>query len=168
MLDADKFKNINDMYGHKSGDRVLIHLADLCRNSLREEDVVSRFGGEEFVIFLNNTDTQAAAIVAERLRTAIADSSVPDDHGKSIKFTVSIGVISSEKTASLEVLLRQADDAMYLAKNNGRNRIAVYDENAVKNMAKKNAPTNRNIHPVFQNEENEEISLLDSYENKIL
>lgn len=168
LLDADKFKNINDTYGHKSGDRVLIHLADLCRNSLREEDIVSRFGGEEFVIYLNNTDTQAAAAVAERLRSVIADSSVPDDTGNNIKFTVSIGVVSSEKTASLEVLLRQVDDAMYLAKNSGRNRIAVYDEEAVKNMAKKNAPKNRDVHPVFQNEENEEISLLDSYENKIL
>ena len=64
--------------------------------------------------------------------------------------------------------MRQVDDAMYLAKNSGRNRIAVYDEEAVKNMAKKNTPKNRDIHPVFQNEENEEISLLDSYENKIL
>ena len=168
LLDADKFKNINDTYGHKSGDRVLIHLADLCRNSLREEDVVSRFGGEEFVIYLNNAGSQAAALVAERLRSVIADSSVPDDNGNSIKITVSIGVVSSEKTASLEVLLRQVDDAMYLAKNRGRNQIAVYDEEAVKKTAKKNTPKNRNIHPVFQNEDNEEISLLDSYENKIL
>ncbi|MEE6206698.1 MAG: diguanylate cyclase [Alphaproteobacteria bacterium] len=169
LLDADKFKNINDTYGHKNGDKVLIQLADLCRHSLREEDVVARFGGEEFVIFLNNTDTQTASIVAERLRTTIENSGVTDDDGNIIRFTVSIGVVSSEKTASLEVLLRQVDDAMYLAKHNGRNQIAVYNEEAVKNMTKKHKQNHRNdVHPVFQNEENEEFSLLDSYENKIL
>ncbi|MBO6282251.1 MAG: GGDEF domain-containing protein [Alphaproteobacteria bacterium] len=169
LLDADKFKNINDTYGHKNGDKVLIQLAELCRHSLREEDIVARFGGEEFVIFLDNTDTKTASVVAERLRTTIENSGVTDDEGNIIRFTVSIGVVSSEKTASLEILLRQVDDAMYLAKHNGRNRIAVYDEDAVKNMNKRHKQNRRNnIHPVFQNEENEEFSLLDSYENKIL
>ena len=77
--------------------------------------------------------------------------------------------MSSEKTASLDVLLRQVDDAMYLAKNNGRNRVEAYDEQKVKQLKrKKSTKQNRNIHPVFQNEETEEISLLDNYENKIL
>ena len=91
-----------------------------------------------------------------------------DDNGNPIQFTVSIGVVSSEKTSSLEVLLRQVDDAMYLAKKRGRNQVALYDEAAVKNIAKKSKPVEQNIHPIFQNEENEEISLLDSYDNKIL
>ena len=169
LLDADKFKNINDTYGHKNGDKVLIQLAELCRHSLREDDIVARFGGEEFVIFLDNTDTQTASVVAERLRTTIENSGVTDDEGNIIRFTVSIGVASSEKTASLEILLRQVDDAMYLAKHNGRNQIAVYDEEAVKNMNKRHKQSHRDdVHPVFQNEENEEFSLLDSYENKIL
>ncbi|MBP5352720.1 MAG: GGDEF domain-containing protein [Alphaproteobacteria bacterium] len=169
MLDADKFKNINDSHGHKIGDKILIELAEICRRSLREDDVVARFGGEEFIIFLNNTDANAATSVAERLRTNIADASVQNDSGEDVHFTVSIGVVSSEQTSSLEVLLRQVDDAMYLAKNRGRNCVALYNEEEVKanNRHKRQHKTNR-IHPIFQNEENEEFSLLDSYENKIL
>jgi diguanylate cyclase (GGDEF)-like protein/PAS domain S-box-containing protein len=169
LLDADKFKNINDTYGHKFGDKVLIELATICRNSLREDDVVARFGGEEFVVFLNNTDGESALKVAERLRQTIADANISDDNGNIIQFTVSIGVVSSEKTASLDILLRQVDDAMYLAKERGRNLVAMYDEQAVqKILNKKIKSEDRQIHPIFQNEENEEISLLDSYENKIL
>lgn len=170
MIDADNFKNINDTYGHKSGDHVLIELAEICKNSLRENDVVCRFGGEEFIIYLDNTNTQSALLVAERLRKTIEDSIIELEDEQKIKFTVSIGVISSEKTDSLEILLKQADEAMYLAKHNGRNRCEIYNENAVKKIMNKKKTTNdqRNIHPVFQNEETEEISLLDNYDNKIM
>ena len=169
LLDADKFKNINDTYGHKTGDKVLIELAQICRTSLREDDVVARFGGEEFVIFLNNTDHLSALKVAERLRQNIADSQIIDDQRNIIKYTVSIGVVSSEQTDSLEILLRQVDDAMYLAKTKGRNCVALYDESQVRDlMATKKANAKRNIHPVFQNEETEEISLLDNYDSKFL
>ena len=169
LLDADKFKNINDTYGHKTGDKVLIELAQICRSSLREDDVVARFGGEEFVIFLNNTDSVSAFKVAERLRQNIAADKIFDDKNNAITFTVSIGVVSSEKTDSLDVLLRQVDDAMYLAKNAGRNRVALYDEQKVGAlMAQKQGSANRNIHPVFENEESEEISLLDNYDSKFL
>lgn len=169
LLDADNFKNINDTYGHKFGDKVLIELATICRNSLREDDVVARFGGEEFVVFLNNTNGESALKVAERLRQTIADATIKDDSGNTIQFTVSIGVVSSEKTASLDILLRQVDDAMYMAKERGRNQVAMYDEKEVqKILGKKINSGGRQIHPIFQNEENEEISLLDSYENKIL
>ncbi len=168
MLDADKFKNVNDTYGHKTGDKVLIRLAQICCNSLREDDIVCRYGGEEFIVFLNNTNTQSAVRVAERLRNNIAESSVEDDDGNKITFTVSIGVVSSEKNDSPEILLRQVDDAMYLAKHNGRNRVEVYDETAVKDIlgnSKKKAKSD--IHPVFSSEDTEEISLLDNY-NKLL
>ncbi len=169
MIDADKFKNVNDTYGHKTGDKVLTELVACCQNDLREDDIVCRFGGEEFVIYLDNTNTHSAQIVAERLRKSIADLEIESENGEKFHFTVSIGVVSSEKTASLDVLLRQVDDAMYLAKNNGRNRVEIYDEEKVKQiMKKKTTNQNRNIHPVFQNEEAEEISLLDNYENKIL
>ncbi len=169
LLDADKFKNINDTYGHKTGDKVLIELAKICRSSLREDDVVARFGGEEFVIFLNNTDHNSALKVAERLRQNIASDSIIDDKNNLINFTVSIGVVSSEKTDSLEVLLRQVDDAMYLAKTQGRNRVALYNEQQVSElMAQKHTNAKRNVHPVFQNEELEEISLLDNYDSKFL
>ena len=136
---------------------------------MREDDIVCRFGGEEFVIYLDNTNTHSAQIVAERLRRSLADLEIESENSEKFHFTVSIGVVSSEKTASLDVLLRQVDDAMYLAKNNGRNRVEIYDEEKVKQiMKKKTTNQNRNVHPIFQNEEAEEISLLDNYENKIL
>lgn len=169
MLDADKFKKVNDTHGHKIGDKVLIEIASICQRSLRDDDVVARFGGEEFVIFLNNTDSVSAMSVAERLRANIEESFVQNDVGEIVHFTVSIGVVSSEKTSSIEVLLRQVDDAMYLAKNRGRNCVALYNENEVrKNSSRKQKRNINRIHPIFQNEENEEVSLLDSYENKIL
>ncbi|MBQ9035654.1 MAG: sensor domain-containing diguanylate cyclase [Alphaproteobacteria bacterium] len=169
LLDADKFKNINDTYGHKLGDKVLIELADICRTSLRTDDIVARFGGEEFVVFLNNTDTDSALKVAERLRQNIENTSVDDDNGNAVRFTVSIGVVSSEKTSSLDILLRQVDDAMYLAKKRGRNQVALYDEEDAKVfLNKKTKHREANVHPIFQNEENEEISLLDNYDSKIL
>ena len=169
MIDADKFKNVNDTYVHKTGDKVLTELVACCQNDLREDDIVCRFGGEEFVIYLDNTNTHSAQIVAERLRRSLADLEIESENSEKFHFTVSIGVVSSEKTASLDVLLRQVDDAMYLAKNNGRNRVEIYDEEKVKQiMKKKTTDQNRNVHPIFQNEEAEEISLLDNYENKIL
>ena len=167
LVDADKFKKINEKYGHKIGDRVLIEIAKLCRSSLRDDDIVARFGGEEFIIFLNDTDLRSAMRVAERLRQNIEGASFRDDNEEKFQITVSIGVVSSEDTTSLEVLLRQVDDAMYLAKRNGRNQVTSYDEQAVKSYRNKKAKSSkRNIHPVFQNEESEEISLLDSYGNQ--
>lgn len=166
LIDADRFKKINEKYGHRQGDKILIKIAEICRNSVREDDIVARYGGEEFIIFLNNTNTHSATRVAERLRQSIEDDFVKSDD-EIIKFTASVGVVSSEKTASIELLLRQVDDAMYQAKRGGRNRVAVYNEQEVKSStAKKRKSPQRNIHPVFQNEESEEISLLDSYENR--
>ncbi len=169
MVDADKFKNINDTYGHKTGDKVLIEIVDVCAHSLRGDDLVCRFGGEEFMIYLDNTDTSSALKVAERLRNSIAEAVIFSDEGEEVKVTVSIGVVSSEKTDSLDVLLRQADDAMYLAKHNGRNRVEVYDESKVRAVMKeKNKHSSDDVHPVFQNEETGEISLLDDYDNRIV
>ena len=111
LIDADKFKKINEKYGHQIGDKVLIKLAEICRNTVREDDVVARYGGEEFNIFLNNTNTHATIRVAERLRQSIEDDFIKNEND-TIKFTASIGVVSSEKTASIELLLRQVDDAM--------------------------------------------------------
>lgn len=170
LVDADKFKKINDKYGHKIGDKVLIEIAETCRNSLRDDDIVARFGGEEFIIFLNDTDSHSAFRVAERLRQNIENAEIRGDDDDIIKITVSIGVVSSEKTASIEVLIRQVEEAMYLAKHNGRNQVALYEENKVKSYQTKKSRTSakRDIHPVFQNEENEEISLIDNYDNKLI
>lgn len=170
LLDADKFKKINETYGHKIGDKVLIGLAEICRSSLREDDIIARFGGEKFAIFLNDTNSKAAAHIAERLVQNTAQTEFKGDDDALIKVTVSAGVVSSEKTASFEVLMRQADEALYLAKRGGRNRIALYDEQEVKKYKRRKTKTTkqRDIHPIFQNEDNEEISLLGNYESKML
>ena len=168
MIDADKFKNVNDTYGHKIGDRVLIEIVDVCEHSLRNDDLVCRFGGEEFMIYLDNTDLSSALKVAERLRNAITEAKISGENNEEIQITVSIGVVSSEKTDSLDVLLSQADDAMYLAKHNGRNRVEAYDENKIKSIKEKNAHSQSNLHPIFKSEETEEISLLDNYDDHII
>lgn len=170
LLDADKFKKINETYGHKIGDKVLIALAEICRNSLREDDIIARFGGEEFAIFLNDTDTKTAEHVADRLVQNIAQTEFKGDDDTVIKLTVSIGMVSSEKTASFEVLMRQADEALYLAKRGGRNRVAIYDEQEVKKYQRRKSKSAklRDVHPIFQNEDSEEISLLGSYDSKLL
>ncbi|HTN94491.1 MAG TPA: diguanylate cyclase [Gallionella sp.] len=126
MLDIDFFKKINDSYGHKIGDLVLIKLAEVCRQTLREVDIIGRIGGEEFVILLPETDLDEATEVADRLRMSIANSKVPLENGLPLHFTVSIGVTSLvSRDDNLDVLLNHADKALYQAKDQGRNRICV-------------------------------------------
>jgi len=126
MLDIDYFKKVNDSYGHKIGDLVLIKLAEVCRQTLREVDIIGRVGGEEFVILLPETDLIVATDVAERLKESIANSKVPLESGLPLHFTVSIGVTSLvSKDDNLDVLLNLADKALYEAKENGRNRVCV-------------------------------------------
>jgi diguanylate cyclase (GGDEF)-like protein/PAS domain S-box-containing protein len=126
MLDIDFFKKVNDSYGHKIGDLVLVKLAEVCRQTLREVDIIGRVGGEEFVILLPETDLAEATEVAERLRESIAISRVPLEGGLPLHFTVSIGVTSLiSKDDNLDVLLNRADMALYKAKESGRNRVCV-------------------------------------------
>jgi diguanylate cyclase (GGDEF)-like protein/PAS domain S-box-containing protein len=126
MLDIDFFKKVNDSYGHKIGDLVLIKLAEVCRQTLREVDIIGRVGGEEFVILLPETDLAEAAKVAERLRESIAKSKVPLESGLPLHFTVSIGVTSLvSEDDNLDVLLNLADKALYEAKEKGRNRVCI-------------------------------------------
>ena len=123
MLDADKFKRVNDQFGHSGGDAVLVELASICRSELREVDFMGRLGGEEFAICLSETNSAAAALVAERLRCALEDTTVVTDLGK-VNFTVSIGFTAKqEDDCSLSKLLNRADRALYAAKSAGRNRI---------------------------------------------
>ncbi len=165
MLDADKFKNINDKYGHKIGDKVLIELAHVCERSLRQEDVVARYGGEEFVAFVNNVDKATAVMVANRLRKSITDIVVYSDDETPISVSVSIGVVPSGISDSISVMIKMADDAMYLAKQNGRNRVEIYDkENIEKLNLKATDMIAKQKHPVFAEENSKEISLLDGIE----
>ena len=126
MLDIDYFKKVNDSYGHKIGDLVLVKLAEVCRAALREVDIIGRIGGEEFVILLPETELVEATEVAERLRESIANAKVPLEGGLPLTFTVSIGVTSlSSREDNLDVLLNRADKALYQAKEQGRNRVCI-------------------------------------------
>ena len=126
MLDIDFFKKVNDSHGHKVGDLVLVKLAEICRQTLREVDIIGRVGGEEFVILLPETDLAEATEVAKRLRESIAITKVPLEGGLPLQFTVSIGVTSLiSKDDNLDVLLNRADKALYKAKESGRNRVCI-------------------------------------------
>lgn len=165
MIDADNFKRINDTFGHKIGDKVLIELAATCERSLRADDLVARYGGEEFVAFLNNVTPEIAAMVANRLKDEIANAVVYSEENKRVNFTVSIGVAPSGVSDETGLMIKMADDAMYVAKQNGRNRVEVFNADMAEgvNAAKNNEPS-RLVHPVFSTEDAQEISLLDGIE----
>jgi diguanylate cyclase (GGDEF)-like protein/PAS domain S-box-containing protein len=122
-LDADHFKAINDRHGHPGGDAVLQQLAAILGETFREVDVVARIGGEEFAVLLPSTDLARAAVVAERLRAAVAAQVVHFD-GARIRYTVSAGVASlDDGEGGIDLLLKRADQALYAAKRAGRNRV---------------------------------------------
>jgi diguanylate cyclase (GGDEF)-like protein len=122
VMDVDHFKSINDQYGHNAGDEALKKISTILTACLRRDDVLGRIGGEEFAIFLPDTDHPAALGIAERIRTAICASPLSFD-GMSMACSVSIGVSVLNASASLDEALRKGDQAMYLAKSKGRNRI---------------------------------------------
>ncbi|MBL8652448.1 MAG: diguanylate cyclase [Sphingopyxis sp.] len=122
VFDIDHFKRINDVHGHGVGDEVIRRVAHRAKASLREEDMVGRFGGEEFVCILRRSSAQAAELVAERVRQAIEGGhGRADDAGPPA--TVSIGVAVFAGETSAEALLQRADEALYVAKREGRNRL---------------------------------------------
>jgi diguanylate cyclase (GGDEF)-like protein len=125
MLDVDHFKQINDNYGHPIGDRVLQELATRCKDSVRAVDLIGRYGGEELMIFLPETDRETALQVAERLRFSIEEAPIKVSNGE-VQVTVSVGVAArDEYTTDLETLIARADQAMYIAKHKGRNCVAM-------------------------------------------
>lgn len=128
MLDLDHFKNINDTYGHATGDSMLRHFASLVANELRRIDMAGRLGGEEFGIILPGADGKAARVFAERLCERILNSPLVEN-GRRIKFTVSIGVTHLRVSDSdPDVALARVDKFLYRAKERGRNRVEVDDE----------------------------------------
>ncbi len=124
MLDLDHFKLINDSFGHQAGDLVLAETAARLRKALRASDVICRYGGEEFVLLLPETDLKAALGVADRLRTAIASGGIASGDTE-LRVTGSFGVsaLSAEMTETIDELIRAADEALYRAKSEGRNRV---------------------------------------------
>lgn len=125
MLDIDRFKRVNDTYGHQAGDAVLKGLSELLGREARAIDHVCRYGGEEITIILPEIDLEVAADVAERLRAAV--EAQPFDADAPLRITVSIGVASfSAHANNVQALVEAADAAMYIAKQTGRNRISRY------------------------------------------
>ena len=129
MIDIDFFKKVNDTYGHASGDAVLRGVASIIKSALRESDIPSRYGGEEFAVLLPYTHIQEAKIVGERLRKAIESSPIPvsieDSDIKSINVTISMGLAEFNNKETGEELFERADKALYEAKESGRNRVCL-------------------------------------------
>jgi two-component system, cell cycle response regulator len=126
MLDLDHFKKINDTMGHLAGDNVLSAIANVLHKAVRNEDVVARFGGEEFAIILRAIAIDSAHLMAERVRKLVEGTLIQLDGGKEMKCTVSIGIACYPTTPckTLEQLVEAADKALYRAKHSGRNRVA--------------------------------------------
>ena len=120
MLDIDHFKAINDCYGHLAGDSILKDLAATIKKCARQSDLCFRYGGEEFLLILDNTDKQQALFVAERIRKTVAEYSYLYN-GKIIPVTISLGTATFNQKETLESLQTRADEALYCAKNQGRN-----------------------------------------------
>lgn len=128
MFDVDYFKKINDSYGHDIGDVVLQHIAEMARKEMRRADVLARFGGEEFVALLPETALEDAIMIANRLRKNIEAHPLYLNPNTPINFTISVGVSRvNQDNIDLQVLIKQADIAMYQAKQNGRNQVISFE-----------------------------------------
>jgi diguanylate cyclase len=122
MIDVDHFKQINDTYGHPSGDRILKGLALKLKAGIRGTDSLARYGGEEFAVVLPKTEEEDARYVAEEIREGVEFSKF-NLSGKEVRITVSAGVASSQENDTAESITKRADNALYRAKNSGRNRV---------------------------------------------
>ena len=134
MIDIDYFKKVNDTYGHYAGDVVLKKVASIIKSELREYDIPSRYGGEEFVILLPSTKLSDAYIAAERLRKSVEDKAIDipneknDSISHSINVTISLGVYEYKEKDTAQEFYQNADKALYVAKNTGRNRVIVNND----------------------------------------
>ncbi|MEJ0070996.1 MAG: GGDEF domain-containing protein [Pseudomonadota bacterium] len=122
MVDIEHFKRINDGFGHPVGDRAIKAVAETLRQIAARPRLLARFGGEEFVLTLPQTDIEAAAIVAERMRLAIERLELDSEAGP-VRFTVSIGIATYRSGVPLDAVIESADQALYRAKQGGRNRV---------------------------------------------
>ena len=122
MADVDRFKEINDEFGHIAGDRILVAIASALRERLRPTDLIARFGGDEFAVLLPGVSLRTAAATAERIRKDIGRNSDPK---LPVDVTISIGLTTATESDDLNRLLQRADGAMYDAKEQGRDRVAI-------------------------------------------
>lgn len=126
MLDVDRFKEINDKYGHLVGDDVLITVADVLKENIRTPDTVARYGGDEFIIILPQTENDQAKSIAERLRNKVSEKYFVTGKGNQIRLTISIGVTQlRDDSDTLEDLIRRADSALYSSKKSGRDAVMI-------------------------------------------
>lgn len=125
LLDLDRFKRVNDQYGHLVGDKVLQSFAIAAQNAVRNVDLVGRYGGEEFLVILPETDAKNALEVAERIRESCEALLVKTDDGLDVRFTTSIGMAQWQEPEELSELVERADNALYRAKTGGRNRVEI-------------------------------------------
>ena len=126
MVDIDKFKTINDTFGHRMGDQVLSKVCEVIIKNIRQDDAVGRYGGEEFIIVLPSTGIEEAKNIAERIRVKINEAKIMGDKRQ---VTVSLGVANyPNHTTTYEELIEKTDQALYAAKNSGRNATRVWDE----------------------------------------
>jgi diguanylate cyclase len=127
IADIDRFKSVNDRYGHLFGDKILKVVAKAIAAIAGPDDIVARFGGEEFVIVLNDADLDSAAATAEKLRAGLEAGRIfnPKTNAEIERITVSVGVTDFDPNEPVEAAIGRADEALYEAKNNGRNRITI-------------------------------------------
>lgn len=152
MIDLDYFKSVNDNYGHETGDLILKKITEVIKSSLRQSDFAFRYGGEEFVVFIMNSDVKDAVILAERIRQAVEETEIIFKNGNkdniSIKKTISIGCADTNDVAEwkkkqknininavMEELIDRADKALYESKEGGRNKVTLFED--LKNRDKK-------------------------------
>jgi len=122
MIDIDFFKKVNDVYGHETGDKVIVTLSEILRTSTNHNDIVARFGGEEFCVVLNNINRYSATDIFERIRKSVESTTIIAESGERLNITISIGFVMSEDI-TLEELIAEADMNLYKAKENGRNQV---------------------------------------------
>jgi diguanylate cyclase (GGDEF)-like protein len=126
MIDIDFFKSINDTYGHLCGDRVIRQIASLLKETVRQIDIVGRYGGEEFCCVLPETSAGNACVIAERLRETVEQAKLGFE-GQALHVTISLGIAEyGEACNSLETLIKAADDALYVSKRSGRNMVTCH------------------------------------------
>ncbi|SMF08751.1 diguanylate cyclase [Desulfovibrio gilichinskyi] len=123
LMDVDNFKNFNDTYGHCAGDVVLKSVGRIIKKSLREHDSGFRYGGEEFVIFLPETESKEAALIAEQIRETLAKEEFHPQDDEPVQKTISIGIAQYQPEETLDDMLKRADENMYRAKIKGKNRV---------------------------------------------
>jgi diguanylate cyclase (GGDEF)-like protein len=125
LLDLDHFKEYNDNFGHLEGDKVLVRFSQIIKSCLRTNDSAYRYGGEEFTVILPETAGAEAKTVAQRIRSALEAERFSPENGKKVQITISIGVTEYHSKEELSTFIQRADKAMYLSKQNGRNKVSM-------------------------------------------